>query len=317
MDAHNNSESGARKGSIAKTIVRGVGGAAGAAAMIYLLLMALNTQVPQTRTLEGTHSTVKGEHRCETLPDASRVCLNTASVIRYSYSRHARTVELVSGEVSFEVHRDSRPFDVLAGDMLVHDLSTSFVIRMKDGAALLTVLDGRVKVVAPIDPDSRLKFRRAQPELAWQTAPEYHRLQQIVFAAATGKLHERHGLTEQDRSQLMAWQRGRIDLTNKPLSEALEEFARYQPIEKFNFQDKKLGQLRVGGELEAANLMDFLDSLTKVYGIEHTLTRGSNGQTVVNLWRKQHAAVPSQPEYPACRGSVCGRNSTAEIVPGT
>ena len=296
MDAHNNSESGARKGRIAKAIVRVLGGSAGAAAMIYLLLMALNTQVPEARTLTEKLSTVKGEHRCETLPDASRVCLNTASEIRYSYSRTARTVELVSGEASFEVRSDGRPFDVLAGDMLVHDLSTSFNIRMNDGSALLTILDGRVKVIAPIDPDSRLKFSRGQLESAWQTAPEYHRLQQIEFAAATGKLHERPKLTEQDRSQLMAWQRGRIDLTNKPLSEALEEFARYQPIEEFNFQDKKLRQLRVGGELEATHLMDFLDSLTKIYGIEHTLTRGSNGQTVVNLWRKQQAAVHSQPE---------------------
>jgi transmembrane sensor len=254
--------------------------------MIYLFLMALNSHAPEALTLTGSFSTVKGEHRCETLPDASRACLNTASVIRYSYSRNARNVELVSGEVAFEVHGDGRPFDVLAGGMLVHDLSTSFDIRKKGGSVLVTILDGRVKIVAPIDQDSRLKFGQVQPEEAWQAAPEYHRLQQLEFDEAIGKLHERHGLSERELAQLLAWQRGRIDLTNKPLNEALEEFARYQPIEEFNFQDKKLRQLRVGGELEATHLMDFLDSLAKVYGIQHTLTRGANGQTVVNLSRK-------------------------------
>jgi transmembrane sensor len=294
MDTNNTFESGARKGRLAKAIARGVGGAAGAAAMIYLFLLALSSHAPEARTLVGSYSTVKGEHRCETLPDDSRVCLNTASVVRYSYGRKARNLELVSGEASFEVRGTGRQFDVLAGGMLVHDLSTSFNIRKEGTSTTLTILDGRVRVVAPIDPDSRLKLARVEPESAWQSAPEYHRLQQVEFDEATGKLHERPVLTERELAQLLAWQRGRIDLTNKPLSEALEEFARYQSIEEFHFQDKKLRQLRVGGELEATHLMDFLDSLTKVYGIQHTLSRGPDGQTVVNLSRRQRDSAHAQ-----------------------
>jgi ferric-dicitrate binding protein FerR (iron transport regulator) len=56
----------------------------------------------------------------------------------------------------------------------------------------------------------------------------------------------------------------------------------------FKIQDKDLRRLRMGGELEATHLMDFLDSLATLYGIQHTLTVGPDGQTVVTLSRPRH-----------------------------
>jgi ferric-dicitrate binding protein FerR (iron transport regulator) len=71
------------------------------------------------------------------------------------------------------------------------------------------------------------------------------------------------------------------------VDQALEEFARYQPIGRFRFEDNSLRRLRTGGEFQATNLRDFLDSLLPTYGIRYTLTQGADGQMTVNLSRKQ------------------------------
>jgi ferric-dicitrate binding protein FerR (iron transport regulator) len=90
----------------------------------------------------------------------------------------------------------------------------------------------------------------------------------------------------------MAWQQGRIDLTDKSLSEAMQEFARYHSID-FSFQDKEMRQLRVGGLVQTTQLSDFLDLLSSVYGIHHTLTAGPDGKTVVSLtWQRNVGVRP-------------------------
>ena len=231
----------------------------------------------------------RGEYRCADLPDASEVCLNTNTVVRYTFNQRTRKVEVVSGEASFKVQSsDSRPFDVQSGGLQVRDLSTSFDVYRRTGSTVMTVIDGRVKV------RSGLEFSQAGAEAAWNAAPEYHRLQQVEFDEATGTLHERHTLTDQGLSQLLAWRRGRIDLNGRTLSEALEEFSRYQPIETFNIQDKALRAFKVGGLLESTNLMDFLDALEFRYHIHHTLKSGADGKTVVTLSRQRNSRPPSQ-----------------------
>ena len=271
---------------VVKYIVCTAGAACGTAIMFYLIFAASNGKSPQHSTLTGAYATQRGEHRCETLPDSSRVCLNTKTMVRYTFNQETRNVELVSGEASFTVKSDEhRPFDVLSGGLLIHDLSTGFDIYKKTRSTLVTVTDGRVKVMAPIDNASLRKFNHVQAESAWKAAPEYHRFQQIEFDEVTGTLHERRTLTEQGLSQLLAWQTGLIDLNGRTIGEALEEFSRYQPIENFKFQDEALRALRAGGLLQSTSLNDFLDSLEPVYQIHHTVTKGADGNTVITLSR--------------------------------
>lgn len=126
-------------------LLRAVFSAASIAVMLFLICVALDHKAPPDLTQTGSYSTRLGEHLCQHLPDDSQVCLNTNSAIRYSFSRNTRNVEVVSGEVSFTVRSDStRPFNVLAGDALVHDLSTSFNVYRKPDSTLVTVIDGRV-----------------------------------------------------------------------------------------------------------------------------------------------------------------------------
>ena len=242
----------------------------------------------QYRTASGERRTRLGEYRCEKLPDESQVCLNTNSVIRYTFNRSIRNIELVSGEASFVVRTDKgRAFDVLSGGTLIHDLSTSFDVYKKRNSTQVTVTEGRIRIIAPINAESRLKFDLAEADSAWSAAPEYHRLQQLEFDEATGALHVLPALTEQGLAQLLAWRQGRIDLTGRTLGEALNEFSRYQPIAGFNYSDKSLSEIRVGGDMEFNHLDDFLDALEREFHIHHTIT-GTGGNTVITLSRQRN-----------------------------
>src|SRR3569832_231613 len=103
------------------------------------------------RPLTGSFSTVKGETQCFELPDSSEVCLRTATKIHFMFSRHARNVEVLSGEAAFNVQHGSRPFEVRSGGLAVRDVGTRFDVLKKEGLSVLTVIDGRVKAKAAVD----------------------------------------------------------------------------------------------------------------------------------------------------------------------
>jgi ferric-dicitrate binding protein FerR (iron transport regulator) len=215
-------------------------------------------------------------------------------VIRYTFSRSTRNIELVSGEACFVVRTERRPFNVLSGGALIRDLSTSFDVYKKRHSTQVTVIEGRIRIMAPLDSESRLKFDLAEADGTWKVAPEFHRLQQVEFDEATGTLSVLPVLTEQRLSQLLAWRRGRLDLTARTLPEALGEFSRYQPISRFSYSDKSFNELRVGGNMGVTNLDDFLDALEREFHIYHTKT-SADGNTVVTLSRQRSKIKGNRP----------------------
>jgi transmembrane sensor len=271
-----------------------IGTSVAIAVIAYLLIYAFETRAAEGKPLTGLFGTRLGEHRCEKLPDASQVCLNTNTEVRYTFNRHARNVELVSGEASFVVQKgDHRPFDVLSKNLVVHDLSTSFNIYKKDHSTIVTVISGHVKVVAPVSTTSAKEFRDGAAESAWERAPDFYQLQQAEFDEISGTLYVRRTLADEDLYRLTAWQQGRINLNGKTLREALAEFSRYHPIEKISIPDRSLRDLPVGGEFLVANFADFLDSLEYTKQIHHVLKQGADGKMSIIVTRQRVATIRS------------------------
>jgi transmembrane sensor len=237
-------------------------------------------------SLTGSFATRRGEHRCLKLPEGSEACLNTNSQINYTFNRNTRNIELVSGEASFVVRNDRRPFDVVSGSVLIHDLSTSFEVYQKRHSTQVTVLRGRVKVIAPINDETRGKFDLAEAESAWKRGLEIHELQQVEFDETGRALHVRPPLNEQRLAQLLEWQKGRIDLNGRTMGEALDEFSRYQPISQFTYADPSIRTIRVGGNLEFAHLDDFLAAIEHEFHVRHTIA-GRDASAVVLLSRER------------------------------
>jgi len=290
MDSKNNTEHTISRARALKIII---GAAVAAATVGYLLMDAFDSRAADGKPLTGSFSTRLGEHRCEQLPDASRVCLNTNTFVRYTFTRHTRNVELVSGEASFEVQNggDHRAFDVLSGDLLVHDLSTSFNIYKKDHSTIVTVISGHVKVAAPVGATLVKEFKDGAVETIWKRAPDFYQLQQAEFDEITGTLYARRTLAQDDLYQQTAWQQGRIDLNGKTLRDALAEFSRYHPIEKINIPDRTLRDIHVGGEFLVSNFTDFLDSLEYSQQVHHEVKKGADGRMTVTVTRERVARV--------------------------
>lgn len=240
---------------------------------------------PKQELLQGVLTTRLGEYRCRDLPDASRICLNTDSFVKYNINGMARNFEVVSGEVSFVVRSDPRPFEVLAGSVLIRDVSTAFDVFKTRKSTKVTVVDGRIRVMAPVKIESRIKFDLTEADDSWQQAPEYHRLQQVEFDEASATLRSRPALNEQRLTQMLAWQKGRIDLNGRSLDEALTEFSRYQPVTRFKYADNSIGKITVGGSMEFTNLNDFLQAVEHEFHVKYAITE-VNGNQVVYLSRR-------------------------------
>jgi transmembrane sensor len=214
-----------------------------------------------------------------------------------------RYVEVLTGEASFDVRKDDgRPFDVRSGVALVRDVSTRFDVRKKRESTIVTVVEGRVKIAAP----GAAGRVGGDP---WAAAPEFHALQQVELDEVTGALRVLPDLSERQLTQLQLWEKGRIDLEGLTLGEALEEFSRYQAGVTFKFAESSIRDLRVfGGQIEANQLDAFLLWLDLRRQIHHTISRSSDGTTVVTFYRKRkvttHAsapgsgAAPTDPRFP-------------------
>lgn len=203
------------------------------------------------------HRTGLGERRTVTLPDGSRVTLNTASTIEVAFGRTARQIRLVRGEALFEVAHDMRrPFVVEAAGARFRALGTAFNVRVRPDVVELTVTQGVVAVVA-------------EAEGVSNAAP--------AKVAAGGGAVVRSGavattaLDTQRLRQRTAWQDGVLEFDGESLAQVVGEFNRYrrQPIV---IGDPSLESLRIGGRFETDEADRFLTALTSSFPIEAVAT---------------------------------------------
>jgi transmembrane sensor len=96
-----------------------------------------------------TYSTDVGERRSVTLPDGSKVLLDSRSSLRVDFTAATRQVELVHGQALFAVIHDPRkPFLVRAGGTVIRDIGTQFDVKQRPEDTVVTVVEGRVAVDA-------------------------------------------------------------------------------------------------------------------------------------------------------------------------
>ena len=127
-----------------------------AAAVLVLALTTLGlyylTRSPAIEWV--TVSVPLGESRKVQLPDRSIAWVNAGSSIRYpeAFSAQKREVELINGQVFFEVQKNSdQPFYVQAGTLEVSVLGTTFDVKSyaDEHVASVEVRSGRVEVRLP------------------------------------------------------------------------------------------------------------------------------------------------------------------------
>ncbi|MEJ0037922.1 MAG: FecR family protein [Gammaproteobacteria bacterium] len=157
--------------------------------------------------------TAAGEQRTVDLSDGTRVRLNGASALSYRFEGQRREIRLLSGEAYFQVAHDAgRPMFVDARDARIRVTGTRFDVRMTDARVVLALEEGSV-VASRAGSGKEMNVRPSQ-QVTWQGGDQYAPVPADVY-------------------QALAWQRGRMVFTSRPLAEVVDELSRYRRGEIF------------------------------------------------------------------------------------
>jgi transmembrane sensor len=216
----------------------------------------------------ATYRTALGEQRTITLADGSRVTLNTDSVLRTRRSGTQRLVYLDKGQAFFKVAHDaSHPFVVTAAGRTVTALGTAFDVRIDRGAFQVVLVEGRVKVEAPVA--AARAEAGAAPEAAKVQATELIAGSQLVAVS------ERDWrVAKADIPEETAWVTGWLKFDGQPLGDVVAELGRYSN-QRIVLLDPELAKAPVSGRFRPENMGAFVRAL-ETYGIARVASQTPN-----------------------------------------
>jgi len=270
---------------------RGLGSvAAGAVVMLGAAFWYSNSHHPASKSA-GTlasivrqhYETAVGVQKTVTLPDGSKVLINTDTSLDVAFSTTRRDVYLRRGEAFFDVmHNAKRPFAVMADKRLIRDVGTAFDVRLMDHVVEVAIAKGSVELAhsnsAPGSSEKRLGVFTAGYSVAFDQ-----------------KIERSEQISEEDMSRKLSWREGALDYNGEPLSKVLADFSRYTGIE-FELRDESLKGFPVGGHFEIGKLDKVFVALTnfglraKWVDAKHVLLYSANGATAAKAGVKADAS---------------------------
>jgi transmembrane sensor len=234
------------------------------AAAASIALMAIGAGVLGYRYFAPQHYETRiGEQRDVLLPDGSRITLNTNTAVSVRYSKERRYLTLEHGEALFSVaHNVARPFDVAAAGTLTRALGTEFNVDMRRAKVTVSVLEGVVQVsTRDGSPGSGPSVGEASP--APDRAEAVAKGQAVEFRSKERVLVQEKA----DLARIDAWRTRRLEFSNTPLAQAVEEFNRYSPTQVV-IGTRDLAERRVSGVFRIGDTEGFLYSLREALAVE-------------------------------------------------
>jgi transmembrane sensor len=210
-----------------------------------------------------------GGNKKAVLADRSLLLLNTDSRLRVRLANSRRDSELIRGEAFFTVaHEKSRPFYVKAGRTLICAVGTAFSVRIHDDRSVeVLVASGRV-AMGTTEPGSE----SGTPVLT-DSAPQAG-MDESVFANSSSLVIKQQPPGYVARK--LAWTMGNISFDGETLTEAVNEFNRYNR-RRLAIADPAIASMKVGGSFEATDPESFAATLEKHFGVRRMpAVRGDN-----------------------------------------
>jgi len=201
------------------------------------------------------YATLTGERLTTPLPDGSTMTLSTSSRARVAFSGDERRIELIDGQVFFDVaHGDPRAFVVLAAGRRVTALGTAFEVRVETSQISVTLVEGHVVVDAPVLDEPAPSGAEAASRRA-ELAPG-EQLVQIAQAPPS--------IEDVDTRRVTSWLDGWLVFEDEPLSTAIAEMNRYasRPI---IIADDPLKARRVSGAFKAGRSSELVEALAEYF----------------------------------------------------
>lgn len=208
-------------------------------ASVLIILCVSLYQFQINRTTDFEFYTGIGEQKTIDLADGSKITLNNQSHLKFTLGKKIRRVELLAGEVLFNVKADvQRPFDIATHDGMVRVLGTKFSVNRYSASTLVTVIEGRVALgEKPLADDG---FIAAQV------------LTQSQQQSMTNALKNIEPQQVDVKSEL-AWQEHRLIVRNEPLRLVLADLEKAFPV-KFVISTPELSEKRITAILNLADL---------------------------------------------------------------
>ena len=179
-----------------------------------------------SQTVSSVYTTGMGEQRFLELADSSTVEMNAKSRVRVHFTRDERAVDILAGEALFNVTKDSaRPFVVEVGGTRVSVVGTQFDVYKKAHTTVVTVVEGRVSVVAPapVVPSKDIGGAKGRGDASRSSTPmSVSAGEQLTITSNLATLVEHTNV-----AAVTAWTQRRILFDSATLVEVAEEFNRY------------------------------------------------------------------------------------------
>lgn len=244
------------------------------AAAVLLLVLALGSGLLSSTAPVDVYSTARGQQQTIFMEDGSVIDLNTNSEISTDFQADQRLVRLSRGEAYFSVAPDpSRPFVVLTDKAVIRVTGTRFNIHLAEAVTNVTVIEGKVEVIAADD------IEAGNSDIAAANSTT------VMLELSAGNqvlVEENHRMTRRAVDQLSAvtaWKEKRIVFNNKPLKEIIAEFSRYNDI-NYEIMDDRTAARRFSGVFNSDDPGSFLSYLQQLPGIQ--VSRYGNSALIQN-----------------------------------
>lgn len=248
-------------------IVSGLAAAIGISIALWLTNLSSESAAP---TLPR-YQTALGEQRSVQLEDGTLVHINTQSELSVAYSEGERRIDLVRGEALFDVYTDpDRPFRVTAGGTTAEALGTVFNVRLTDEVAVVSVVEGKVKVdkVVPQAPEPAEHIIVAAP-VTEETIPD------IVLSAGERASvlpsSDPVDVGEASIEAMTSWRERKLVFESDSLDTITSEFNRYNRM-TLVVTNETLAAEQFSGVFDADDPESFVEFLEFAGGVETVQT---------------------------------------------
>lgn len=205
------------------------------------------------------YASTVGQNRNVALADGSEVALGGASRISVHYTHGMRQVTLEAGEAYFQVvHNAQRPFEVVAGPLVVRDIGTAFDVRRTGDRVAVAVVRGKVRVAAP----GGALDAGAEQRVSWDPATQDLRLGVVTPEQAIG------------------WRSQRLEFVDEPLAVVIANVNRYS-AKPVRLEGAGLDGLSFTGTVRTDEIGNWLHALPQVFPLRvetgaHAVTLSAN-----------------------------------------
>jgi len=183
------------------------------------------------------------------LPDGSLLALDAKSKINIEFYKNERIVELLEGQVLFDIKRDEkRPFIITSGSTQIQVLGTSFEVKKSADFTRVRVSSGKVKVSYVYNEN---KAPRILSLLTKGDEITVDSLGKVVL------------LSSLDVNNIALWKNNKIFFDNASIKDAVNELSKYI-TKKIEVEDK-IASLVITGKFFLDKPNKFFEAISSIH----------------------------------------------------